>query len=389
MLAVHIFPTFDSDGSASIATMFASGRGPAVFAMMAGVGLALVTGGQRPATGAARLVARVSLLTRAALLLLVGLLLGYATIVSDLDVFVILPYYAMMFGLTIPLLGLPPKMLAVGCVVLATAGDFLILTTIGDVADPSQGTDPTFGDFVRHPGAMVILLLFGGAYPAVLWMTYICAGMALGRLDLSSKLLARRLLVGGIALATAAWLTSSLLLFQGGGLRQLRENAPSDPNPWTDSRLLWEPWGTFDTYWWYVGRAPHSGTPFDMLHTLGAALAVFGAALLVTRIPRAVRLLRPLAAAGSMILTLYCAHILVLAVLSRSIPSSYYTKYFALLFGMIVFAVFWRRTHARGPLEEFISRTTRRVSRGAARRLRPRFPPEASEGDHPGAVLKS
>lgn len=361
MLAVHVFPTFDRDGSASVATMFASGRGPAVFAMMAGVGLALVTGGQRPVTDRARLAASVSLLVRAGLLLLVGLLLGYATTASDLKVYVILPYYALMFGIAIPLLGLRPKTLAVGSVALASAGNFLIMIIVGDVPNPSRGIDPTFGDFAHHPISMIILLLLGGAYPAVLWMTFICAGLALGRLDLSSKRLASWLLGGGVVLATAAWLTSSVLLFQCGGLRQLRENAPSGPEPWTDSRLLWEPWGNFDTFWWYAGRAPHSGTPFDLLHTLGVALAVFGATLLVTRIPRAVRLLSPLAAAGSMILTLYCAHILVLAALSRPVPADYYPKYFVLLFGMILFAVLWRRTHRRGPLEEVISRITNRV----------------------------
>lgn len=51
MLAVHVFPTFDGDGSASLATQIASGRSSAVFATMAGVGLALVTGGRNPVSG--------------------------------------------------------------------------------------------------------------------------------------------------------------------------------------------------------------------------------------------------------------------------------------------------------------------------------------------------
>lgn len=364
MLAVHVFPTFDSDGSASIATAFTSGRGAAIFATMAGVGLAIVTGRQRPVSGGARVAASVGLVVRALLLCLIGLLMGYVTIAGDLDVYVILPYYAVMFLLAIPLLGVRPQVLAIISVSLAAATYFAILTTVGDVANPSRGIDPTIGDFVRHPVGMLVLLLFGGAYPAVLWLAYICAGMAMGRLDLSSKRVAGWLLGGGAALAAASWLASSLLLFRFGGLRHIRDNAPAGTH-WTDSRLLWEPWGDFDTFWWYAGRAPHSGTPFDMLHTLGFAVAVLGAALLMTRLPLAARLLRPVAAAGSMVLTLYCAHIAVLA--TGLFGDHVYAQYCVLLSAMIIFAVLWERTHTRGPLEELISRISTRPRQATAR----------------------
>jgi uncharacterized membrane protein YeiB len=112
-------------------------------------------------------------------------------------------------------------------------------------------------------------------------------------------------------------------------------------------------YGDFQTWWWYAGQAPHTGTPLDMLHTLGVALAVLGAALLLTRLPAAVRLLRPLAAAGSMILTLYCAHILILA--TGVLNNHLYTQYTVILITMVAFAVIWRRTHTRGPLEALIS----------------------------------
>jgi len=365
MLAVHVFYTFNSDGSPSIATQFASGRAAAMFAMMAGVGLALVTGGRHPVKGSARVAASAGLTVRALLICLIGLMLGYATAAGGLDVYVILPYYAVMFLLAIPLLGLGPRVLAGIAVVLAVSADALINVTIGTVANPSVGIDATLGDAGRHPVGLLILLLFGGAYPAVLWLAYICAGLALGRLDLSSKRVAVWLLGGGATLAATAWLTSSVLLFHLGGLQRIRQAAPAGIG-WTDSRLLWEPFGDFQTWWWYAGRAPHSGTPLDMLHTLGVALAVFGAALLVTRRPIAARLLRPLAAAGSMILTLYCAHILVLA--TGVMQKHLYTQYTVILIAMVAFAVIWRRTHTRGPLEALIagaSTWTRRVAASA------------------------
>jgi uncharacterized membrane protein YeiB len=353
MLAVHVFPTFDDDGSASAATALASGRGAAIFATMAGVGLVLVAGRRGQVSSAAR----VSLVVRALLLLILGLLLGYVTVAGGLDVYVILPYYAMMFLLAVPLLGVRPSLLAALSSVLAAAATFVILATVGAVADPSEGIDPTIGDAVRHPVGMLVLLLLGGAYPAVVWLAYISAGMAMGRLDLSSKRVAAWLLGGGAALSVVSWLVSWVLLSPLGGLQHLRDSAPPGAD-WPDARLLWEPWGDFDTYWWYAIRAPHSGAPLDMLHTLGFAVATLGAALLVTRLPTAVRLLRPLADAGSMVLTLYCAHIVVLA--TGFLGDHPYVQYLTLLAGMITFAVLWKSRFARGPLEELIARLSGR-----------------------------
>lgn len=372
MLAVHVFPTFNRDGSPTIATVFASGRGAALFAMMAGVGLAMVTGRREPLTGRARLAASVGLLVRAVMLLLVGLLLGYVTIAGDLDVYVILPYYAVMFVLATGLLGLRPKTLLVLGPLLAISANFLIQQSLGDVPNPSRGIDPTLGDVLSHPLGMLALLLFGGAYPAVVWMAYVCTGIGLGRLDLSSKTLAIRLVIGGSVLAAAAWLVSGLLLFQFGGLEQLRAARPR----WSDARLLWEPWGDFSTFWWFAGRAPHSGTPLDLLHTLGVAMAVFGAALLLSRSPSAYRFLRPVAASGSMILTLYCGHIVLLAATSQVFKEYYYPKYVLILVAMVVFATLWRRGHRRGPLEEGIARVVAMARRAVRQR-----PTGAAVGD--------
>jgi uncharacterized membrane protein YeiB len=370
MLAVHVFPTFDDDGTASVATALASGRGAAVFATMAGVGLALVAG-RRVSYGTGT---RVSVVVRALLLLLLGLLLGYVTVAGGLDVYVILPYYAIMFLLAVPLLGVRPVPLAVLSLTLAAAATFTVFATVGAVADPSDGIDPTIGDALRHPVGLLVLLLVGGAYPAVVWLAYITAGLAIGRLDLRSPRFAGWLLGSGAALAAAAWLASWILLFPLGGLHHLRDNAPPGPD-WTDARLLWEPWGDFDTYWWYAIRAPHSGAPLDVLHTLGFAVAVLGAALLLTRAPLMARLLRPLADAGSMVLTLYCAHIVVLA--TGLLGDHPYAQYVVLLAGMIVFAVAWKRRFTRGPLEALIARIS---TRGES--VRRSWTPRGAAGPH-------
>jgi len=119
--------------------------------------------------------------------------------------------------------------------------------------------------------------------------------------------------LGGLGLAVTARMVSDILLFRLGGIRHLLDAGLSGSDlVEARNKLLWDPEPT--SSWWYLALpAPHSTTPVDMVHTLGSAMAVLGAALLLSRIPVVASLLRPLAAAGAMTLTLYCGHLLVLA----------------------------------------------------------------------------
>src|SRR5512145_3159395 len=76
MAATHIFPGFTASGDLHLSHEIASGRASALFAVLAGVGLALATGGTRPLRGRALRAAKVGVLARACLLFAVGLLLG-------------------------------------------------------------------------------------------------------------------------------------------------------------------------------------------------------------------------------------------------------------------------------------------------------------------------
>jgi uncharacterized membrane protein len=351
MLAVHIFYTFDSNGLPSIATTVAAGRSAATFATVAGVGIALLSGGRRTLHGRERAASSVGLVVRALAIGLIGLALGYVTTAAGLPDYVILVYYAAMFLLAVPLLGLRTRALAFASVALAVAGP--VAVSVFDLTpDAALGIDPRLGDVLHHPVGLLLELTLAGAYPVVAWLAYICAGLAIGRLDLSSRRVALWLVGGGLALATAAWWASSVLLFQLGGLRQLRAAAPPGQS-WTDAQLLWDPPAGISTWWWLAGRAPHSTTPFDMLHTLGAAVTVVGAALLVTRLALLRRLLRTVADAGSMLLTLYVGHLLVLS--TGVLDAHPHAQFVLLLAALIAFAVVWRRYVGRGPLESVVS----------------------------------
>ena len=144
-------------------------------------------------------------------------------------------------------------------------------------------------------------------------MVYICAGLAIGRLNLSSNKVAAWLLGGGLVMAVTAWVTSSVILFHLGGLQHLHAAAGGESDPATvTNTIVWDP-GQVGSWWWLALRAHHTGTPFDALHTLGMAMAVLGAVLLVTKLRAARRLLWPVAVAGAMTLTIYSANALVLA----------------------------------------------------------------------------
>ncbi|MDN6148132.1 MAG: DUF418 domain-containing protein, partial [Yaniella sp.] len=56
---------------------------------------------------------------------------------------------------------------------------------------------------------------------------------------------------------------------------------------------------------------PHSGAPLDIYSTAGAAMAVIGFFLLITRMGLVRKILFPLSAAGRVALTAYVVHVLV------------------------------------------------------------------------------
>lgn len=362
MMAVHVFGTMNADRTPTTATLLAAGRSAATFALIAGVGLAFMTGGRRPPQGHARRTAAAGIAVRALVIGLIGLILGAMVP----EIYVILVYYAAFFLLAIPLLWLRPGVLAAIAAGFAVLGPVLVVASFSDESPFSGlGDNPTIGAVLDEPSAVVADLLVTGYYPAVVFLAYVCAGLAIGRLDLASTRVAGALFGGGLLLAVSAWLTSSLLLFRLGGLEQLRAAAPRrlDAESATNV-ILWDP-RSVDTWWWLALRAPHSAGLFDVLHTLGAAIAVLGAALLVTRIRGVARLLKPLALAGAMTLTLYSAHLLVLATgLLAGYP---YAQYLLLVVAALGFAVVWRRWRERGPLEALVAAAAQRVRvRGGA-----------------------
>jgi uncharacterized membrane protein len=143
MMAVHIVSSETAAGTMSTAWALAAGKSAALFAVLAGVGIAFTTGRTQVLHGRRRVAAAAALAVRALLIGCIGLLLG--SVVPFDTAGVILAYYAVLFLLAIPLLGLSVRSLVVLTAVTAVAVPVLSHVVRGPVTAPDLD-NPTFAD---------------------------------------------------------------------------------------------------------------------------------------------------------------------------------------------------------------------------------------------------
>jgi uncharacterized membrane protein len=215
MMATHVLAEFNDDGPTT-ATVVAGGRSAGTFALLAGVSIAFMSGGRQVVHGRVRTAVSAGLAVRALLIGTIGLFLA----IADTDVDVILTFYALAFLLAIPLLGLRPRVLALTTTALLVLGPVLLVAAARAGLAYSD-VNPTFTELVTYPFGLLLRLLLTGEYPVLLYLGLVCAGLAIGRLDLASRRVAGWLLGGGIALAVASRLVSLVLLYPLGGLDRL------------------------------------------------------------------------------------------------------------------------------------------------------------------------
>ncbi len=380
MIAVHVLPGFTRSGEPTLATVLAAGKSATAFAFVAGLSLAFLSGATRPVSGQRRRAAMAGIAVRGVLIGLLGFLLAYLEVAL-----VILPAYGLMFLLVLPLLTLPPRHLVAIAAALALLGPVLVVASArAGLPQGDDVSDPTLTTLVHSPGTVLLLLLVTGSYPIVIYLVYMLAGLAVGRQDLRSPRLAWWLFGGGVAMVVLAQAGSAALLYGLGGLRRLgqavaladHDSSDDDHGGWQHdsddysggesywSDLLWEP--HHEGSWWYLALpSPHAGTTFDIANTLGTAMAVLGVLLLLTRTAAATRLLRPIADVGSMPLTIYSAHLVILwtEVLDRR-P---HVLFVVIVVAAVAFAVLWRRRFGQGPLERVLAGASRRARDAVSR----------------------
>ena len=99
----------------------------------------------------------------------------------------------------------------------------------------------------------------------------------------------------------------------------------------------------------------HSQMPLWLISGAGSAVFVLG--VILRAAPLLERWLRPLADAGNLALTIYVAHLLLLAVIVRPEPhvlSEGLLITAAMVVGAVVLATLWRIWFSRGPLEALL-----------------------------------
>jgi len=296
-----------------------NGRSSILFAVLAGVSIAIISGGRSVAAGPALRRSRVRVLVRAVLVFAIGL----ALVALDTRIAVILPVYAVLFVAAIPVLRWRPRWLFVAAGVAAVVGPVVAVLV----------------DLTAGEGGPVVDLLFTGHYPAVIWIAFVLVGLGVGRLELASPSIGPRMLLAGVSL--------SVLGYGAGVAAESAVASSTTPVP-LDVRLL----ATVEA---------HSGSPFEVVGSTGFALAVLALCLLAARPLRIP--LYPVAAVGSMALSAYTAHVVIVwAIGDGAFTRADNGLYLAFVVGALVLCSLWARFLGRGPLERLLTGVSTRLA---------------------------
>lgn len=357
LMSVHVLPSSDETGEPTWSHILFSGDSAALFALLAGVGLALASGGTRPHEGRELTAGRAALAVRAVLIAVVGLGIG-SLLTDDLPVDNILIYYGVFFLLAVPFLGWGPTSLFGSAAVFLVMAPVLMQLLRDPLPDVVAG-NPTFGDLLAEPGGTAAQLLLTGTYPALAYLTYLLVGLGLGRLDLGRRAIQVRLLVVGVGVSVCAQAASYVLLHGLGGYERLLAAESGDEEELADVLVWGYGWLPTDTWWSLAVDTPHTNAPLAIAASLGTGMAVLGIFLLISRAVGA--WLAPLSAMGSMTLSLYTAHLVAL-----SFEVHYDRPYLWVtiqLLAAVLFAVAWQRTLGQGPLERVVGAVARSARR--------------------------
>ncbi|WP_105035236.1 heparan-alpha-glucosaminide N-acetyltransferase domain-containing protein [Cryobacterium aureum] len=297
----------------SDAELLVDGRSSILFATLAGVSLGILTGSQRALPRGQRSERVIGILVRALFLFLLGVLLSSL----HSGVAVILHFYALMFLLLIPMLFLPRWLLGlIGVIFLV--GTPLLGAAQGEV----DAGAPPISSFVDY-------FFLNGAYPVLIWMPFLIAGLIIARSNLARPK-TQVALVGVGASATIAGYGAAIVV----------------PG---------------------ISADAHSGSIAEVIGSGGFAVLLIGALLWLTAVERGALartrrgIFWPIAATGSMALTVYTVQIIALAVIAGGTEIDY--PGWPLLVGMLLLtflgAGLWRQFLGKGPLERLLALLTR------------------------------
>jgi uncharacterized membrane protein YeiB len=330
MFGAHLGDTGELGWSPDTWMALVDGRPSILFATLAGVSLALLSGGRTPATGRELARARTRILVRAAWVFAIGGVLE----LLDTDIAVILGVYAALFVLALPFLRWPPTRLLLTAGVVALAAPPLTLA-VGQYATE-----------LDEEGNAFTFLMFTGYYPAAVWLSFVLVGLAVGRSDLGAARVRAGLVVGGTGAAVLGYL---------GGWVSTRQLAPGQDLDGIEAGFGTS--GSWDPAW-FAGAQPHTSTTFEVVGSGGVAVAVIGVCLVVADLLP--RLTYPLASVGALALTVYSAQIVAIRVLAAGDDD--WGTWAAFTLTALVLTTIWRLQLGRGPLERLLTWSSRRTA---------------------------
>ncbi len=407
------------------------GRSALLFAFLAGISLAILSGRNVPYTGTAMQTAKLRIVGRSIALFFITALLY----LLEHNIAIILGYYAIWFLIGILFLELRVKTLLISASLLALIGPQVVQLLVWANLALQLGLDS--GDAT---GQLFTTAFITGMYPGLSYLAVVIFGLAVGRMNLRSQLVQLRLIIAGVLIAAVAYgvswgathtfaktpdtemayAASGEGIAQTGGmlgekvsevpagfessyinnlndpvsleiLKTTREHMLQELNAVEKMINYGTEMSTDDFYYnlsldtlsnptslktmaddpaqeiiapelyTFFTSDPHTNTSFEILGALGISLTLLG---LLLRAERYVRiLLQPLAVLGSMSLTAYVSHIVLLSLFPDTFNNAEVSGFFWLLLALIppcFILSFWVQ---KGPLEFLLSKFTNLVAR--------------------------
>ncbi len=390
-----------------------NGNSAGLFAVLAGVSMAIMTGGRTLPSPEEMPAIRLRMLGRGAVLFVLGLALE----MLNTPIAIILTSWGLLYIVVLPFVRVRRRRLAVwavGLAVVAPAGMALIQRLFLD------------------PYSAGLELTVAGTYPVHVWIALMLFGMILGRSDLRARRVQLTIAGAGLAgvlvlfgLGAGISVAASSILDSmtdsasvdgssgsvgsgpaGAGSDQLPADSSTSSDMPTvspselDPSLVCEEWGdgsvfcspdssssapgavpdTEGSAWpeypnalgdimdllWTVLAAllspmPHAGSTVEMVIIASVSSTVLGLCLLAGR-PLRWPLL-PLAALGSMPLTVYVLHVVLVFLVAGPTGAVFAVWMFALLTGVCVgYALLWWLFMGRGPLERLAGWASQRAA---------------------------